>query len=92
MTSYDVIKLAIVTAGNWSRAEHARRTAGASTWQHFLRMRAEGAQGAVRSSRLWVGHGAAGAAGTGESAGCPANKRRRRATATEREGAHQGRS
>ena len=28
-------------------------------------MRAEGAQGATRSSRLWVGHGAAGAAGIG---------------------------
>ena len=35
----------------------------------FLRMRAEGAQGAARSSRLWVGHGTAGAADIGVGGG-----------------------
>jgi hypothetical protein len=67
MTSCDVIKLGIGNSHEiWSRAEPVRRTAGASTWQRFLRMCAGGAQGAVRSSRLWVGHCTAGAAGTGD--------------------------
>ena len=66
----DVIKLASkLEQGKAMHGRAALLTPLARAVSRVCARACGGSAGAVRSSRLWVGHGAAGAAGTGESAG-----------------------
>ena len=67
MTSCDVIKLASKLEQGKAMHGRAALLAPLTRAVSCICARAcEGSIGAVRSSRLWVGHGAAGAAGTSE--------------------------